>query len=428
MKVLMIGGGGREHALAWKLAQSTQVEQVFVAPGNAGTAAEAKLTNVAIAATDLDSLVAFARDEQIGLTVVGPEAPLVEGVVDRFQAAGLTIFGPTQAAAQLEGSKSFTKDFLARHDIPSADYQTFTDVDPALAYLSKMGAPIVIKADGLAAGKGVIVALSEAEAEAAIRDMLEANAFGDAGARVVIEEFLEGEEASFIVMVDGEHVVPMATSQDHKRAYDGDTGPNTGGMGAYSPAPVVTPEVDARIMEQVILPTVRGMAAEGNAYTGFLYAGLMIDAAGNPKVIEYNCRFGDPETQPIMLRLTSDFAELCLAGAQGKLAGQRCEWDSRAAVGVVLAAGGYPGSYRKGDVIHGLAAAEETGCKVFHAGTAQNSQGEIITAGGRVLCVTALGNSVSAAQQQAYQGVNAIHWDGVECRRDIAFRAIAREE
>ncbi|NAO95156.1 phosphoribosylamine--glycine ligase [Halomonas sp. MG34] len=428
MKVLMIGGGGREHALAWKLAQSTQVEQVFVAPGNAGTAAEAKLTNVAIAATDLDSLVAFARDEQIGLTVVGPEAPLVEGVVDRFQAAGLTIFGPTQAAAQLEGSKSFTKDFLARHDIPSADYQTFTDVDSALAYLSKMGAPIVIKADGLAAGKGVIVALSEAEAEAAIRDMLEANAFGGAGARVVIEEFLEGEEASFIVMVDGEHVVPMATSQDHKRAYDGDTGPNTGGMGAYSPAPVVTPEVDARIMEQVILPTVRGMAAEGNAYTGFLYAGLMIDAAGNLKVIEYNCRFGDPETQPIMLRLTSDFAELCLAGAQGKLDGQRCEWDSRAAVGVVLAAGGYPGSYRKGDVIHGLAAAEETGCKVFHAGTAQDSQGEIITAGGRVLCVTALGNSVSAAQQQAYQGVNAIHWDGVECRRDIAFRAIAREE
>lgn len=428
MKVLMIGGGGREHALAWKLAQSKQVEQVFVAPGNAGTATEAKLTNVAIAATDLDSLVDFARDEQIGLTVVGPEAPLVEGVVDRFQTAGLTIFGPTQAAAQLEGSKSFTKDFLARHDIPSADYQTFTEVEPALAYLSKMGAPIVIKADGLAAGKGVIVALSETEAEAAIRDMLEANAFGDAGARVVIEEFLEGEEASFIVMVDGEHVVPMATSQDHKRAYDGDTGPNTGGMGAYSPAPVVTPEVDARIMEQVILPTVRGMAAEGNAYTGFLYAGLMIDAAGNPKVIEYNCRFGDPETQPIMLRLTSDFAELCLAGAEGRLAGQRCEWDSRAAVGVVLAAGGYPGSYRKGDVIHGLAAAETTGCKVFHAGTAQNAQGDIITAGGRVLCVTALGDSVSAAQQQAYQGVNAIHWDGVECRRDIAFRAIAREE
>ena len=426
MKVLMIGGGGREHALAWKLAQSNDVEQVFVAPGNAGTATEPKLTNVAIGATDLDALVAFAQQEQIALTVVGPEAPLVEGVVDRFQAAGLTIFGPSRRAAQLEGSKSFTKDFLARHHIPTADYQTFTAVEPALAYLADMGAPIVIKADGLAAGKGVIVAMSEAEA--AIRDMLEANAFGDAGARVVIEEFLEGEEASFIVMVDGENVVPMATSQDHKRAYDGDTGPNTGGMGAYSPAPVVTPEVDARIMEQVILPTVRGMAEEGNAYTGFLYAGLMIDPQGNPKVIEYNCRFGDPETQPIMMRLTSDLAALCLAGAKGELADKQCEWDSRAAVGVVLAAGGYPGSYRKGDVIHGLADAEQAQCKVFHAGTAQNAEGDITTAGGRVLCVTALGDSVSAAQQQAYQGVKAIHWDGVEFRRDIAFRAIAREQ
>ncbi|MCP1318774.1 MULTISPECIES: phosphoribosylamine--glycine ligase [Halomonadaceae] len=428
MKVLMIGGGGREHALAWKLAQSNDVEQVFVAPGNAGTATEPKLTNIAIGATDLDALVAFAQQEQIALTVVGPEAPLVEGVADRFQAAGLTIFGPSQRAAQLEGSKSFTKDFLARHHIPTADYQTFTAVEPALAYLADMGAPIVIKADGLAAGKGVIVAMSEAEAEAAIRDMLEANAFGDAGARVVIEEFLEGEEASFIVMVDGENVVPMATSQDHKRAYDGDTGPNTGGMGAYSPAPVVTPEVDARIMEQVILPTVRGMAEEGNAYTGFLYAGLMIDPQGNPKVIEYNCRFGDPETQPIMMRLTSDLAALCLAGAKGELADKQCEWDSRAAVGVVLAAGGYPGSYRKGDVIHGLADAEQAQCKVFHAGTAQNAEGDITTAGGRVLCVTALGDSVSAAQQQAYQGVKAIHWDGVEFRRDIAFRAIAREQ
>jgi len=401
---------------------------VFVAPGNAGTATEPKLTNIAIGATDLDALVAFAQQEQIALTVVGPEAPLVEGVADRFQAAGLTIFGPSQRAAQLEGSKSFTKDFLARHHIPTADYQTFTAVEPALAYLADMGAPIVIKADGLAAGKGVIVAMSEAEAEAAIRDMLEANAFGDAGARVVIEEFLEGEEASFIVMVDGENVVPMATSQDHKRAYDGDTGPNTGGMGAYSPAPVVTPEVDARIMEQVILPTVRGMAEEGNAYTGFLYAGLMIDPQGNPKVIEYNCRFGDPETQPIMMRLTSDLAALCLAGAKGELADKQCEWDSRAAVGVVLAAGGYPGSYRKGDVIHGLADAEQAQCKVFHAGTAQNAEGDITTAGGRVLCVTALGDSVSAAQQQAYQGVKAIHWDGVEFRRDIAFRAIAREQ
>ncbi|XQU07784.1 phosphoribosylamine--glycine ligase [Halomonas sp. LY9] len=428
MKVLMIGGGGREHALAWKLAQSNDVEQVFVAPGNAGTATEPKLTNVAINATDLDALVAFAQQESIALTVVGPEAPLVEGVVDQFQAAGLTIFGPSQRAAQLEGSKSFTKDFLARHHIPTADYQTFTAVGPALAYLADMGAPIVIKADGLAAGKGVIVAMSEVEAEAAIRDMLEANAFGDAGARVVIEEFLEGEEASFIVMVDGENVVPMATSQDHKRAYDGDTGPNTGGMGAYSPAPVVTPEVDARIMEQVILPTVRGMAQEGNDYTGFLYAGLMIDPEGNPKVIEYNCRFGDPETQPIMMRLTSDLAALCLAGAKGELAGKQCEWDSRAAVGVVLAAGGYPGSYRKGDVIHGLRDAEQTQCKVFHAGTAQNAAGEITTAGGRVLCVTALGDTVSAAQQQAYQGVKAIHWDGVEFRRDIAFRAIAREQ
>lgn len=428
MNVLMIGGGGREHALAWKLAQSSDVEQVFVAPGNAGTATEPKLTNVAIDATDLDALVAFAQREQVALTVVGPEAPLVEGVVDRFQAAGLTIFGPSQRAAQLEGSKSFTKDFLARHQIPSAAYQTFTAVEPALAYLAQMGAPIVIKADGLAAGKGVIVAMSEAEAEAAIRDMLEANAFGDAGARVVIEEFLEGEEASFIVMVDGENVVPMATSQDHKRAYDGDTGPNTGGMGAYSPAPVVTPEIDERIMEQVILPTVRGMAEEGNAYTGFLYAGLMIDAEGNPKVIEYNCRFGDPETQPIMMRLTSDLAALCLAGAKGELADKQCEWDARAAVGVVLAAGGYPGSYRKGDVIHGLEQAGQAQCKVFHAGTAQAADGSIVTAGGRVLCVTALGNTVSAAQQQAYQGVKAIHWEGAEFRRDIAFRAIAREK
>jgi phosphoribosylamine--glycine ligase len=428
MKVLMIGGGGREHALAWKLAQSEQVEEVLVAPGNAGTAIEPKLTNVDVAATDLDGLVALATQAQVGLTVVGPEAPLVDGVVDRFQAAGLAIFGPTQSAAQLEGSKSFTKDFLARHQIPTADYQTFTAVEPALAYLREKGAPIVIKADGLAAGKGVIVAMTEADAEAAIRDMLEANAFGDAGARVVVEEFLDGEEASFIVMVDGENVVPMATSQDHKRAYDGDSGPNTGGMGAYSPAPVVTPEVDARIMEQVILPTVRGMAEEGNAYTGFLYAGLMIDPEGNPKVIEYNCRFGDPETQPIMLRLASDFTELCLAGAEGKLAGKVCKWDHRPAVGVVMAAGGYPESYRKGDVIDGIDAAEKRGCKVFHAGTALSKEGNVTTAGGRVLCVTALGESVSDAQQQAYQGVSAIRWKGAEYRRDIGFRAIAREK
>jgi len=428
MKVLMIGGGGREHALAWKLAQSDKVEKVLVAPGNAGTAGEPKLENIDLAVSDLEGLLALAKAEQVGLTVVGPEAPLVEGVVDLFQAAGMTIFGPTQAAAQLEGSKSFTKDFLARHNIPSAAYQTFTEVEPALAYLHEMGAPIVIKADGLAAGKGVIVAINDAEAEAAIRDMLEANAFGDAGARVVIEEFLEGEEASFIVMVDGENVVPMATSQDHKRAYDGDEGPNTGGMGAYSPAPVVTPDVDTRIMQEVILPTVQGMAAEGMPYSGFLYAGLMIDSAGNPKVIEFNCRFGDPETQPIMLRLTSDFAELCLAGAEGKLAGCVCEWDPRAAVGVVMAAGGYPGNYRKGDVIEGLDAAEQRGCKVFHAGTTLSAEGDITTAGGRVLCVTALGENVSQAQQLAYQGVAEIRWEGAEYRSDIAYRAITREQ
>ncbi|MCE8013872.1 phosphoribosylamine--glycine ligase [Halomonas daqingensis] len=427
MKVLIIGGGGREHALAWKVGQSPLVERVFVAPGNAGTAHEPGLTNVAIEATELERLVAFARDEGVELTIVGPEAPLVEGVVDRFRDAGLAIFGPTQGAAQLEGSKSFTKDFLARHAIPTAAYRTFTEVEPALAYLAEQGAPIVIKADGLAAGKGVIVAMTLAEAEAAVRDMLEANAFGDAGARVVIEEFLEGEEASFIVMVDGTTVLPMATSQDHKRALDGDTGPNTGGMGAYSPAPVVTESVHERIMQQVIMPTVHGMAAEGHPYSGFLYAGLMIDAEGNPKVIEYNCRFGDPETQPIMLRLRSDLAELCLAGARGDLAGHTCEWDPHAAVGVVLAAGGYPGSYRKGDVIEGLEAAEATGCKVFHAGTAEDDQGRVVTSGGRVLCVTALGQGVSQARDLAYEGVAAIRWDGVQFRRDIAYRAIARE-
>ncbi|MAX33997.1 MAG: phosphoribosylamine--glycine ligase [Halomonadaceae bacterium] len=427
MKVLIIGGGGREHALAWKVAQSPQVETIYVAPGNAGTLVEPKVSNVDIAATDLAALEAFARDHAIDLTIVGPEAPLVEGVVDRFQAAGLTIFGPTQAAAQLEGSKSFTKDFLARHAIPSADYQTFTDVEPALAYLAEKGAPIVIKADGLAAGKGVIVAMTVAEAEAAIRDMLEANAFGDAGARVVIEEFLDGEEASFIVMVDGEHVLPMATSQDHKRAGDGDTGPNTGGMGAYSPAPVVTEAVYQRIMDEVILPTVKGMAAEGHPYTGFLYAGLMIDKSGTPKVIEYNCRFGDPETQPIMMRLESDLAALCLAGSQGSLDRETIEWDKRPAVGVVLAAGGYPGSYRKGDVIDGIEAAEDTGCRVFHAGTTQDDQGRVATSGGRVLCVTALGDTVANAQALAYEGVAAIDWQDMSYRRDIGFRAIARE-
>jgi len=427
MNILVIGSGGREHALAWKVAQSPQVETIYVAPGNAGTLVEPKVSNVDIGATDLAGLEAFARDHAIDLTIVGPEAPLVEGVVDRFQAAGLAIFGPTQAAAQLEGSKSFTKDFLARHAIPSADYQTFTAVEPALAYLAEKGAPIVIKADGLAAGKGVIVAMTAAEAEAAVRDMLEANAFGDAGARVVIEEFLDGEEASFIVMVDGEHVLPMATSQDHKRAGDGDTGPNTGGMGAYSPAPVVTDAVYQRIMDEVILPTVKGMAAEGHPYTGFLYAGLMIDKSGAPKVIEYNCRFGDPETQPIMMRLESDLAALCLAGSQGTLDRESIEWDKRPAVGVVLAAGGYPGSYRKGDVIDGIEAAEDTGCRVFHAGTTQDDQGRVATSGGRVLCVTALGDTVANAQALAYEGVAAIDWQNMSYRRDIGFRAIARE-
>ncbi|WFF40515.1 phosphoribosylamine--glycine ligase [Salinicola endophyticus] len=427
MKVLILGGGGREHALAWKAAQSPQVDTVFVAPGNAGTAREAGLTNVAIDAMDFDALIAFARDNDVELTIVGPEAPLVAGVVDRFQQAGLAIFGPSAAAAQLEGSKAFTKDFLARHAIPSAAYQTFSEVAPALDYLDQQGAPIVIKADGLAAGKGVVVAMTHAEAAAAIRDMLEDNAFGDAGARVVIEEFLDGEEASFIVMVDGEHVWPMATSQDHKRAYDGDAGPNTGGMGAYSPAPVVTETVYQRIMDEVITPTVAGMAAEGHPYTGFLYAGLMIDATGTPKVIEYNCRFGDPETQPILMRLEGDLVGLCQAALAQGLDRAEGSWDPRAAVGVVMAAGGYPGSYPKGDAIDGLDAAEQCGCKVFHAGTAQSDDGRVVTSGGRVLCVTALGESVAAAAERAYAGVAEITWAGAEYRRDIAHRAIARE-
>ena len=426
MKVLIIGGGGREHALAWRVAQSPRVTEVFVAPGNAGTALEPALTNVDIAVSELDALVEFARSNSIELTIVGPEAPLVEGVVDRFRDAGLNIFGPSQAAAQLEGSKAFTKDFLARHAIPTAEYCTFTAVEPALAWLAEKGAPIVIKADGLAAGKGVIVAMTEAEAEAAIRDMLEANAFGDAGARVVIEEFLEGEEASFIVMVDGETVLPMATSQDHKRVGEGDSGPNTGGMGAYSPAPVVTDAVHQRIMDQVIMPTVRGMASEGNAYTGFLYAGLMITADGQPRVIEYNCRFGDPETQPIMMRLESDLAELCLAAAQGSLAGHDCEWNPNPAIGVVMAAQGYPGSYPKGDAINGIEAADALGCKVFHAGTQQQGD-ELVTAGGRVLCVTALGDDLSQARQRAYKGVEAVTFDGAFWRNDIAHRAMARQ-
>ncbi|MEL2243417.1 phosphoribosylamine--glycine ligase [Leclercia adecarboxylata] len=428
MKVLVIGNGGREHALAWKAAQSPQVKTVFVAPGNAGTALEPALQNVAIGVTDIPALLNFARNEKIDLTIVGPEAPLVIGVVDAFRAAGLTIFGPTEGAAQLEGSKAFTKDFLARHNIPTAEYQNFTEVEPALAYLREKGAPIVIKADGLAAGKGVIVAMTLEEAEAAVQDMLAGNAFGDAGHRIVIEEFLDGEEASFIVMVDGEHVLPMATSQDHKRVGDADTGPNTGGMGAYSPAPVVTDEVHQRTMDRIIWPTVKGMAAEGNTYTGFLYAGLMIDKQGNPKVIEFNCRFGDPETQPIMLRMKSDLVELCLAACEGKLDQKTSEWDERASLGVVIAAGGYPGNYNTGDQIHGLPLEEIDGAKVFHAGTRLSDDELVLTNGGRVLCATALGNTVAEAQQRAYALMADIHWNGSFSRNDIGYRAIAREQ
>lgn len=426
MNILIIGGGGREHALAWKAAQSPLADKVYVAPGNAGTALESALENVDISATDIDGLLQFAKDKQVGLTIVGPEAPLVIGVVDAFKQAGLTIFGPTQGAAQLEGSKAFTKDFLARHNIPTAAYENFTEIEPALAYLDKVGAPIVIKADGLAAGKGVIVAMTLQEAKDAVHDMLAGNAFGDAGHRIVIEEFLDGEEASFIVMVDGENVIPMATSQDHKRVGDGDTGLNTGGMGAYSPAPVVTDEVHQRVMEQVIYPTVKGMDQEGNRYQGFLYAGLMIDKAGNPKVIEFNCRFGDPETQPIMMRLQSDLVALCLAGAKGELAGKDSLWDERPALGVVIAAGGYPGDYRNGDVISGLPTSEAADSKVFHAGTKLNQAGEVVTAGGRVLCVTALGNDIAKAQAKAYEVAKTINWSGSFYRNDIGYRAIAR--
>jgi len=426
MNVLVIGGGGREHALAWKLAQSPQVETVFVAPGNAGTAHEAKLKNIAIGAEDLPALLDFAQQKQIGLTVVGPEVPLVAGIVDLFQQHDLKIFGPSAAAAQLEGSKAFTKDFLVRHNIPSAAYQVFTEIDPAIAYVKKMGAPIVIKADGLAAGKGVILAQSEDEAATAIRDMLAGNAFGEAGHRVVVEEFLHGEEASFICMINGTDVLPMASSQDHKARDNGDLGPNTGGMGAYSPAPVVTDEMHQRILDQVIYPTVKGMAAEGNPYSGFLYAGVMIDSDGIPKMLEYNVRFGDPETQPIMMRLQSDLAELCLASINGTLSQQTAQWDSRKALGVVLAAGGYPDSYAKGEIISGLEQADSDSVKVFHAGTAEQ-EGEVATSGGRVLCVTALGETVQQAQELAYRAVNKISWNNVYFRTDIGYRAVERE-
>lgn len=426
MKVLIIGSGGREHALGWKVAQSPLVSQIFVAPGNAGTALETKLQNIDIAVTDIKGLVTFAKQQAIDLTIVGPEAPLVIGVVDAFRREGLAIFGPTQAAAQLEGSKAFTKDFLARHKIPTAEYQNFTEIEPAIAYLREKGAPIVIKADGLAAGKGVIVAMTLKEAEDAVRDMLAGNIFGEAGHRVVIEEFLDGEEASFIVMVDGKNVEPMATSQDHKRVGDHDTGLNTGGMGAYSPAPVVTSAIFNRVMEQIIYPTVNGMASEGNTYTGFLYAGLMIDQQGNPKVIEFNCRFGDPETQPIMMRLQSDLVELCLAAVNGKLDSIQSKWDPRPALGVVMAANGYPGKYTTHDEIHGLPLNSTPDSKVFHAGTVLEN-GKVYTHGGRVLCVTALGNSVLQAQQHAYALLKPIHWRGCFYRHDIGYRAIERE-
>ena len=427
MNILIIGGGGREHALAWKAAQSPLADTVFVAPGNGGTALEPGVENVAIAAEDLDGLLAFARDKQVGLTIVGPEAPLVAGLVDRFQATGLPCFGPSQGAAQLEGSKSFTKDFLQRHGIPTAAYGSFTELEPALAYLRRVGAPIVVKADGLAAGKGVILAQDLATAEAAVRDMLAGNRFGAAGHRVVIEEFLEGEEASFIALVGQGQILPMASSQDHKARDDGDQGPNTGGMGAYSPAPVVTPELHERIMAEVMAPTVAGMAVEGLPYTGFLYAGLMIGADGTPRVLEYNCRFGDPETQPILLRLQSDLVALCLAALNGRLGEMRADWDPRAALGVVMAAGGYPDAYAKGQVISGLeAAAQIPDTKVFHAGTTRK-EGQTLTSGGRVLCVTALGETVGAAQARAYQAVDLIQWAEGFCRRDIGHRAIARE-
>ena len=426
MNILIIGNGGREHALAWKVAQSSKVEKVFVAPGNAGTALEAKVENVAIDVLAIDKLVQFAQQKNIYLTIVGPEAPLVNGVVDAFRAANLKCYGPTKNAAQLEGSKAFTKDFLARHKIPTAAYGNFTEIDKAVAYIKQQGAPIVVKADGLAAGKGVILAQTEAEAIAAVNDMLAGNKFGDAGSRVVIEEFLVGEEASFICMVDGENVLPMATSQDHKARDNGDQGPNTGGMGAYSPAPVVTPEISQRIMDEVIYPTVRGMADEGNVYTGFLYAGVMIAADGTPKVLEFNCRFGDPETQPIMMRLQSDLVALVDMALEGKLNQAEAQWDPRASLGVVMAAGGYPDDYSKGDIILGLPEQEQDNAKVFHAGTTLKD-GRVVTNGGRVLCAVALGDTVAQAQSRAYDLVKQINWSNVYYRDDIGYRAVARE-
>jgi len=422
MKLLVIGSGGREHALAWRLAQSPRVQSVYVAPGNAGTAHEEGLVNVE--ATAIPDLVKFAKKNAIHATVVGPEGPLAAGVVDAFRAEGLRIFGPTRAAAQLEASKDFAKRFMARHGIPSAGYETFTEARPAHAYVEGRGAPIVVKADGLAAGKGVVVATTRDEAHEAIDMMLAGNKLGDAGHRVVIEDFMEGEEASFIVMVDGRNVLPLASSQDHKRIFDGDRGPNTGGMGAYSPAPIVTPEVHHRVMREVILPTVKGMAAEGNPYGGFLYAGLMIDRAGTPRVVEFNCRLGDPETQPIMMRLKSDLFALVEAAIEGTLDRVEAQWDRRSALGVVLAASGYPDTPRKGDAIAGLPRNEED-FHVFHAGTA-TTDGQVVTSGGRVLCVTALGDKVKMAADRAYEVVQKIRFDGMQYRRDIGHRAFQR--
>jgi phosphoribosylamine--glycine ligase len=426
MKVLIIGSGGREHALAWKCAQSTDVEEVLVAPGNAGTALEPGVRNVDVSSDDIEGLAALARSEHISLTIVGPEAPLVAGIVDRFNELDLSCFGPSAAAAQLEGSKAFTKDFLARHNIPTAAYQNFTELEPALEYIREQGAPIVIKADGLAAGKGVIVAMTLEKAEAAATDMLSDGRFGDAGERIVVEEFLDGEEASFIVITDGADILAMATSQDHKARDEGDVGPNTGGMGAYSPAPVVTPAIEQKIMDLVIRPTLEGMKEDGNNYLGFLYAGLMIMADGTPKVIEFNCRMGDPETQPIMARLRSDLVAICSATLDGTLGEQEADWDSRASLGVVLAAGGYPEDYAKGKAISGLADADSDTQKVFHAGTA-SADGDVVTSGGRVLCVVGLGDTVEQAAAQSYDAVHKISWDDVYCRRDIGHRAIARE-
>lgn len=425
LDILIVGGGGREHALAWRAAQSQQVGRVFVAPGNGGTALEPRVHNIDISANDVAKLVEFAKSNGIGLTIVGPEIPLVLGIVDAFKQHGLRCFGPSQAAAQLEGSKAFAKDFLRRHHIPTAQYETFTETQAAIAYIRRMGAPIVVKADGLAAGKGVVVAQTEQEAIRAVTDMLQGNAFGHAGSRVVIEEFLQGEEASFIVMCDGEFALPMATSQDHKARDDADRGPNTGGMGAYSPAPIVTAATHERIMREVIEPTLRGLALESTPYTGFLYAGVMISTDGTPKVLEFNCRFGDPETQPIMMRLQSDLVTLCQAALDGKLATQSIRWDARPALGVVMAAAGYPGEVKHGEVIEGLPP-PQSNLKVFHAGTLLKDK-QVLTHGGRVLCVTALGESVSEAQQRAYAAAKFIHWNGAFYRHDIGYRAIARE-